>query len=104
MNGSGFDITREEFEDGVRLITKGHINAMNATALQYDLEEAVSDGFKNIVLNMTQVEFLSSSGIRVIIKTYKTLEKAGGKFRIERPSENVKNVLGITALEGMLLK
>jgi len=99
-----FVITLEESEDSLRLTAKGHVNAINSTALQYELEEAIGKGQSNIVLNMTQVDFLSSSGIRVILKTYKSMDKAGGQFRIERPSEVVKNVLGMTALEGMLLR
>ena len=104
MGIGGFDIAKEEIEDGIKIIAKGHINALNSTRLQYDLDEAVGKGFNNIILNMAQVDFLSSSGIRVILKTFKTMERSGGKFRIERPSENVRNVLGITALDGMLLK
>ena len=104
MTTDSFVTMQEETDTGIRFIARGHINTINATALQYDLEEAISKGEKNIVLNMTQVDFLSSSGIRVVLKAYKTLEKSGGRFRIERPSENVRNVLGITALEGMLMK
>ena len=61
-------------------------------------------GYTNIIANMTQVSYLSSSGIRVLLSTFKKALKLEGQFRIERPSENVKNVLGIAALDEMLLK
>lgn len=104
MTTSEFVVEKEEIENGIRLILKGHVNAINAEALEYEMEEAISNGYKAIVLNMTQVEFLSSSGIRVILKTYKKMSKTGGKFNVERPSQNVRNVLGITALDTLLLK
>jgi anti-sigma B factor antagonist len=105
MNKDDFYVSKEKDEEGVTRITvKGQINAINSTALQYELEEAFNKGEKNILLNMMQVEFLCSSGIRVILKAYKTAKNNDGQFQIERPSEIVRNVLGITALDSLLLK
>ena len=85
-----------------RFIIQGRVNSNNSPVLQFKLEDALRDGDANIVLDMSQVEFLSSDGIRVILKIYKQAEKAGGKFRIEQPSENVRNVLGAVALSEMM--
>jgi len=54
-------------------------------------------------VNMSQVEYLSSVGIRVILKIYKQTMETGGKFNIERPSEIVKNVLGMVALKELVI-
>ena len=104
MEAKRIVVDREEIEGGIRFIAKGQINALNSGVLEQELEDAIGKGYKHIVLNLIQVEFLSSSGIRILIKTYKTMKKNGGTFNIEKPSENVKNVLGITALDTMLLK
>jgi len=87
-----------------KITAKGCINTASALMLEEKLEETINDGVKNILINMLKVNYLSSSGIRVILKTYKQLEEMGGKFNIEMPSENVKNVLGMTALDQILLK
>jgi len=94
----------EEKKDGIyRFIAKGRIDATTADVLLFKLESAVNDGHKAIVLNMLQVDYLSSIGIRAILKTYKQAAEAGGTFNIERPSEVVKNILGMTALKEMLV-
>jgi len=87
----------------IRFTVKGRVNSNNAPALQYKIEDALNYGELNIILNMEQVEYLSSDGIRVILKIYKQAEKAGGKFKIERPSEIVRNVLGLVALNELLV-
>ena len=99
-----FTITKEKIHDGVKFITKGQINPFNAAILQNALEEAVNDGHVNIILNMLCVKYISSIGVRVILQIYKKAENAGGKFRIELPSENVRNILGMAALDELLMK
>ena len=103
MKDENLEVT-EEIKDGIcRFVAKGRVDANSADVLLYKLETALKDGQKTIILNMTQVEYLSSIGIRVILKTYKQALEAGGKFNIERPSEIVKNVLGMTALKELLV-
>jgi len=99
-----FTITKEKIHDGVKFITKGQIKPFSAAILQNTLEEAIDYGHVNIVLNMLWVKYISSIGVRVILQVYKKAENAGSKFRIELPSENVKNVLGMAALDELLMK
>jgi len=105
MKGETFKATKERDEkQGVtRFTVVGRVNSKTSPVLQSRLEDALNCGEINIVLNMLEVEYLSSDGIRTIIKIYKEAEKAGGKLRIERPSEIVRNVLGMVALNNMLI-
>jgi anti-anti-sigma factor len=103
MKNEEFTITKEKKDNALKFIAKGRVNSLNANELEYKLEEALKDGQKNIVLNMHMVEYLSSAGIRVILKVFKDAKEAGGKFSIEMPSESVRNVLGMTALDEMLI-
>ena len=104
MNNATLEITEEEIPEGVKFRISGRVNSESADELQEILHKALESGKKNIVLNMIWVKFLSSSGIRVILKAYQDLKKAGGSFGIETPSRNVKNVLGMTALDKLLIK
>jgi len=103
MKDDNLEIT-QSVKDGVcRISAKGRIDSNSSDVLLTKLENAVNDGYKNIIFNMTQVEYLSSIGIRVILKIYKRLSEEEGSFKIERPSEIVKNVLGMVALQEMLV-
>ena len=104
MKTDDFDISKEKTPDGAKFTLKGRLNSINADLLESYMEEALKGGEVHIILNMLWVEYLSSAGIRVIIKTYKDAKNAGGSFEIEKPSQSVRNVLGMTALDQMLIK
>ena len=92
-------------DDAVCYKIKGRINSINANELEFKLNKTIrEEEGKNIILNMSQVEYMSSTGIRVILKIFRQCKEANRKFNIEFPSENVRNVLGITALDELLLK
>jgi anti-anti-sigma factor len=103
MKSDDLEITEDKSPGASKFILKGRVNAASADVLLYKLETALKEGRKNIVMNMSQVEYLSSVGIRVILKIYKQAAEADGKFNIEYPSENVRNVLGMVALKEMLV-
>ena len=104
MKSENLEITQLQTLRGTKFVLKGHINSINAPELEEKLTEALNGEGRNIILNMLRVEYLSSAGIKVIIKAFKDAQKAGRKLGIEGPSENVRNVLGITALDKLLIK
>ena len=104
MANDDFSITLKESTEGVKFIVQGRLDYTNADKLQFQLDETFKNGINNIILNMHLVEYLSSTGIRVILKAYKDLKEAGGKLGIEQPSERVRNVLGLVALDQMLIQ
>ena len=103
MKEPDLEITKEKENGITRFILKGRISLTTAPTMQFKLDEAMKNGEMKIVLNMLQVSFLSSAGIRIILKTHKKATENGGSFGIEDPSENVRNVLGMTALDELLI-
>ena len=105
MTNEDLVIEEEETQTSksVKFILQGRVNSHSADVLQFRLDKALNNEQINIILDMRMVEYLSSAGIRVILKAYKDARKAGGKFGIEDPSDNVRNVLGMTALDAMLI-
>jgi len=103
MNDKALVITESVGGGICKIMAKGRVDSNSADTLLFTLEKALQEGQKAIILNMSQIEYLSSVGIRVILKIYKQAAEAGGTFNIERPSEIVKNVLGMVALKEMLV-
>jgi len=99
------DLTMERVESatGVKFQLTGRITTANENYFDKKLSDALEEGFSRIVLNMREVTLMTSIGIRIILKTYKSCVEAGGKLLIEDPSEVVKNVLGLSALQQMMV-
>jgi len=103
MTEENLEIT-QNIKDGIcRISLRGRVDSNTADLLLKKLEAAIEEGNKSIILNMYHVQYLSSIGIRIILKTYKSLSEEGGSFKIEHPSETVKNVLGMVALKELMV-
>jgi len=101
---SELTMERVEASEGVKFKVTGRITTVNENFFNKKLSDALEEGFTHIVLNMQEVTLMTSIGIRIILKTFKSCMEAGGKFQIEEPSEVVKNVLGLSALQQMMVE
>ena len=66
------------------------------------LEKALNEAFpqkKDIIIDMANVRFIDSTGIGLLVQTYKKLKQMGNKITILNAQENVRKVFRITCLE-----
>ena len=62
----------------------------------------VASRFSTVVLNMKNLNYVSSAGIRTIRNLYLLMVKKGGKLEIREVNENVMEVFEMTGLAGLL--
>ncbi|HRU05405.1 MAG TPA: STAS domain-containing protein [Candidatus Brocadiia bacterium] len=87
-------------EDGVAMVTlDGRFDAHGA--MEFDAKLKSSEGFTAVCLDMENVDYLSSAGIRSLMAMAKRL---GGPSRVAlaRPCDYVKEVLRVTGMERVL--
>lgn len=72
------------------------------TAPELESEMTVSlNGVKNLVLDLAELEYISSAGLRVILKTQKTMN-AQGDMKLVHVNESVMEVFDITGFSDIL--
>ncbi len=76
----------------------GQIHLLEARELEQRLEETLTDGQPNIILDLTAVSFIASDGLGVLIKVRGDARTAGGSLRIVEPPEPVLGVFRTTRL------
>lgn len=59
------------------------------------------DGVSEIVFDFTDLEYISSSGLRVLMRAQKAMMAGGGKMTVANPNATVKGVFDITGLSGI---
>lgn len=96
------EISKQRVGDALELRVSGRLDAYWADHLSNALAEAVRDGAYNIRLNMADVSYMSSVGIRVLVRIYKHLQQLKGSFVVTAPSPAVKAVLDLAGL-GLLM-
>jgi anti-sigma B factor antagonist len=77
----------------------GEIDVAAAPSLAAKLEEVVAGGGVDIVLDLSEVTFLDSSGLGVLVKYLKRVLGAGGQIRLVVTNRAVRQVIEITRLD-----
>lgn len=91
-------------ERDFELVTLGIAGRLDTTTAP-NLESVVAElsgDIKELVFDMSDVEYISSAGIRVLLGAYKKMHLNNGMMRIEKPNETVCEVFEMTGLSGML--
>lgn len=84
-----------------RIVTiHGDMDLRTAPEVDRAIEGLGGDG--DVVLDMTGVTFMDSSGLRTVVARRQVLEDAGHRLVISDPSDPVRRVLEITGLESHL--
>ncbi|WP_035804318.1 STAS domain-containing protein [Lunatimonas lonarensis] len=65
------------------------------------VSDAVEEGAKNCVIDLSKVRYISSSGIGVLITILTKMRNVGGEVFLSAPSEHVKKLLIITKLNNI---
>ena len=77
----------------------GELDPHTAGELQATLEEVLMpDGVSRVVLELSGVRFIDSSGLRVLLAANESLMRAGGRLTLRAPSAAVMRLLEITDL------
>lgn len=69
---------------------KGSVDSDSAPELDSALENLLNSNKNKIVLNLEAVEYLSSAGLRALVKALKDAQKSGGDLRLAAVSEPVE--------------
>lgn len=70
----------------------------NAKMFRDKLYELVNENKKNVVVDLSDVKFVNSTGIGILISGFTTLKNAGGDLKLAHISNKVHGVLSITKL------
>jgi anti-anti-sigma factor len=92
------EIVRTQHEQWLEVSISGRLNARWVDSLERELSGAVRDGARRIYLDMSGITFMSSAGIRILLKYRKELASLQGCVLILSPSEIVANVLQLSGL------
>ena len=87
----------------VTLEITGRLDTTTAPNLEVVVKD-ISEDAKELVFDMSGVEYISSAGIRVLLGAYKKMTSNLGIMRIEKANDIVCEVFEMTGLSQMLLK
>jgi stage II sporulation protein AA (anti-sigma F factor antagonist) len=103
-----FEVESEELEGGIRAFTvRGELDMNTAPELERKLEAALADSTSSVMLDLCECEFIDSTGIALIVRTWQQLDRGAGgegQGRVVLCSHNhqVRRLLKITGVENSI--
>ena len=77
----------------------GSLNTTTSTDAEAELNSILAQGTKKILINCEKLEYIASSGLRIIMATGIKLDNTGGEVRLCSLNEIVKEVFVMSSLD-----
>lgn len=80
----------------------GEVDVYTAPQLDEELTRIVESGTYALVVDLTNVDFLDSTGLGVLVKTLKRVREHGGSLAIVATADRITKVFRITGLDSVM--
>lgn len=78
---------------------KGNVmGGPDTSSMNSKLHELIDSGKTNVVVDLSKVKFMNSSGLGMMIGALTTMRKAGGDLRIANATDKIESLLIVTKL------
>ncbi len=87
---------REDKRRGVNIIgPSGRLDAVASPAFEETLMRLLDQGERRLVIDFSDLTYVSSAGLRVLVSVAKNLQKAEGKLALAALNEHIREVFKI---------
>jgi anti-sigma B factor antagonist len=103
-----FDVRKEQLADEVSAISVyGELDMNTAPQLERELEAAIADPSAAVLLDLCECEFIDSTGIALIVRSWQRLDRdadgeGSGRFVLCSHNHQVRRLLKITGVEASI--
>lgn len=94
------NITRNGNECVVAI--SGRVDTVTVPELEKQLAQVLEEKGISLVFNCEKMEYISSSGLRVVLTSHKRVTANGGSFALEGLNDAVKSVFDLTGFSRIL--
>ena len=96
------EITNRETGDVMVVDLSGRLDTQTSGTAADELSRVTELGKTKILLNLSHLEFISSAGLRVLLRTAKLVQGANGKLMVCHANGVVKEVMELSGFESFL--
>jgi len=94
-------ITKKDVADVRIIYIDGHLDASTSPEAEKIILEYINKGYYKIIINLENTKYMSSSGLRVMLKAAKELRKTG-TLRISNLTDIVDEIFQISGFKTIL--
>ncbi len=93
----------KEIDNGYLIEADEEIEIYNNHNIKSEIFNLIDLGINNIVIDLSKVKYIDSSGLGVLISALKKLKQIGGKLILLAPTKEIQEILKLTNLSKVFL-
>jgi anti-sigma B factor antagonist len=98
----GMEIIEEKQSRISTFKLQGRLDSNTSQVFEKRIFDAISNGSKYLVIDFKDLDYISSAGLRVILKATKALKREDGKIMLCAMQDYVKEVFEIAGFDSFL--
>ena len=95
------NILKKYNEKELTLSIEGRIDTITSQELETQISEEIGN-FNSLIMDFTDLEYISSAGLRVLIATHKKLNADGISFVIKNVNDAVREIFRMSGFDKIL--
>jgi anti-anti-sigma factor len=96
------DMSEERKADAVVLALSGRLDATSAKTFEDRILGVINSGTQRLVVDLSQLEYVSSSGLRVFLLAAKRLQPTNGKMSLCGLQDHIRQVFDLAGFSSIL--
>ena len=93
-------IEKSTYETELNIKLTGRLDTTTSPELEKELKDSL-DGITTLIIDMTELEYISSAGLRVLLSAHKIMS-AQGSMKLVNVNEIVQEVFDVTGFSDIL--
>jgi anti-anti-sigma factor len=88
--------TIEQLEDKYLVTLEGELDTVAAAEVEKTLQPLYSSNGLDVIIDCTQLEYIASSGLRILISILKAAKATGSKVALKNVNDDILSVFKLT--------
>lgn len=89
-------LTILEYDKGLKGALSGRLDTAASEQFAKDVKPLMEQAHRHIELDLARLEYISSSGLRILLTLLKQVHSKGGKLTIRNLTEGIREVFTLT--------
>ena len=94
------NLTKKTNDTELPIAIEGRVDTVTSPELEKMIQASV-EGMETLVIDMANVEYISSAGLRVLLSAHKLMAKKGG-MKVKNAGEDIMEIFEVTGFSDIL--
>jgi anti-sigma B factor antagonist len=95
------NIKKEKIGDFSILKINGRVDTVHSSVLEGEVNQELDSGEKNLIFNCSEMDYISSSGLRVFLVTQKKITPINGKLYLSNMQPAIQEIFRISGFSNL---